>query len=205
MILGKNFNFIHIMKTGGTWAQRACEQVPGRILAKETHRAYDSLCEETAQKPTYALVRNPWDWHVSLYHHMHTEAQHNPQMYAPLRQLYLKSFAEVLQAPNRVPYNTFSTNKYTLTTHIEDMTMREDGLESTIKWSRYEDGVLLAFLRMLEETGEPLTEEELRHINGVARVNVGHHKPYREYYTPALQKIVRETEAPIIEKWGYVF
>lgn len=197
MILGKDFNFIHIMKTGGTWAQRACEQVPGRILAKETHREYDTLSVEDARKPTYALVRNPWDWHVSLYHHMHLEAQHNPGMFAPLRQLYLQSFEAVLRST--------VICKYTLTTHIEDMTIRPDGRESNIKWSRYEDGVLLAFLRMLEETGEPLTEEELRHINGVARVNVGHHKPYREYYTPALQEIVREQEADLIEKWGYVF
>lgn len=197
MIFGKDFNFIHIMKTGGTWAQRACEQVPGRILWKEVHRPYDTLSPEDAAKPTYALIRNPWDWHVSMYHYMHVKAQKNPQMYAPHRKLYLQKFEDVIRSEDPA--------KYHMARHIESMSTRPDGLESSIRWSRFEEGVLLAFLRMLEETGGPLTEQELRHVSGVARVNASEHKPYREYYTPELREIVRETEAPIIEKWGYVF
>lgn len=197
MIVGTDFNFIHIMKTGGTWMQRACEQVPKRVLWKSAHNPYDALSSVDAGRPTFAMIRNPWDWHVSMYHYMHAKAQRNPKMHTPHRELYLQSFESVIRSE--------SAAKYQLAKHVENMTFREDGLHELIQWRRFEEGVLPVLLEMLESTGGVLEEQERYQIERVGAVNVSQHKPYQEYYTNELRELVWEKEAPVIERWKYEF
>ena len=71
MILTKSFNYIHIMKTGGTWMLRALEQVPHNFVVQKTgHDPYSSIGPTRAAMPTYAVIRNPWDWYVSMYKYL---------------------------------------------------------------------------------------------------------------------------------------
>jgi hypothetical protein len=69
MFVSDCFVFLHVPKTGGTFVQKILarhlpmEQVNGR------HSSYRDLSEEQRALPVLCIVRNPWDWYVSWYHH----------------------------------------------------------------------------------------------------------------------------------------
>lgn len=69
MFVSDSFVFLHVPKTGGTFVQRVIarhlpmEQVNGR------HSSYRDLSDEQRALPVLCVVRNPWDWYVSWYHH----------------------------------------------------------------------------------------------------------------------------------------
>ena len=74
MLITDRFVFVHVPKTGGDFIRRIClKHLPAAAfvahqIAKhgpdtEIPAPYDAL-------PRFALVRNPWDWHVSWYHYL---------------------------------------------------------------------------------------------------------------------------------------
>lgn len=198
MICGKTFNFIHIMKTGGTWMQRAVEHVPARIEWKRAHVPYSELPESDASKPTYAIIRNPWDWHVSMYHFMNEKTRRKSDLNAEQRALYSKSLAEVLMSPP-------SPARYELHSHLRHMTERQDGKHLQIRWSKFEAGVLPVLVKMLEETGPKLRPEKIRDVTNMNKINTSKHRPYREYYTHNLQQVVGNLEREVVSRFGYQF
>ena len=42
------------------------------------HPAYDEVPERFAELPAVCVIRNPWDWYVSLYHYVHKIAAREP-------------------------------------------------------------------------------------------------------------------------------
>lgn len=197
MICAKTFNYLHIMKTGGSWMQRAMEQYPNEVFRKAAHMKFSELAvaEGELDRPTYATVRNPWDWHVSMYHFMRDQSRGLPGL-----GIYQGSFEDVLLAP--------AGQRRDLSPHIDEMTKREDGREREIIWRRYEDGLPQLLIEMLETRKDVprLSIEAQQSILNVARVNWSVREPaYAGYYTPELIERVREIERPVIEQYGYRF
>jgi hypothetical protein len=69
MLIGP-FVFVHVPKTGGQTVRYAVQRsmTPNwyfRDIAD--HEALSSLTAEEQARPVIWCVRNPWDWHVSLY------------------------------------------------------------------------------------------------------------------------------------------
>jgi len=198
MICGHKFNFIHIMKTGGTWLSRAVDHTPQRISWKSPHVPYSELKEEEATHPTYALVRNPWDWHVSMYHFMQEKLRRTNQLSEEHKAFYRQPFDKLLTAPQ-------TPTRYELHSHIKHMTERSDRRHQEIRWSKFEAGVLPFAIRMMEETGGQLHPQALHKISSMHKINTSEHTHYRDYYTPALRDLVGEMERDVIERFGYEF
>ena len=74
MLITSRFVFIHVPKTGGDFIRRLClrhlppEESSRHQIAK--HGPDTEIPAAHAGLPRFALVRNPWDWHVSWYHYL---------------------------------------------------------------------------------------------------------------------------------------
>jgi hypothetical protein len=78
----ENMLFVHVPKCGGKFVEKAFEpwirKCPSRRIAEAaghlTWREYNSVFGkhdiDIAAMTSFAVVRNPWDWHVSWFHYI---------------------------------------------------------------------------------------------------------------------------------------
>ena len=68
MIVTDKFVFIHFFRTGGTFINELLlEHVGGKMLCYHGHSSI--IPNEYKHLPVIGIVRNPWDWYVSVYYH----------------------------------------------------------------------------------------------------------------------------------------
>ena len=68
MIVTDKFVFIHFFRTGGTFINELLlEHVGGKMLCY--HGPSSIIPNEYKHLPIIGIVRNPWDWYVSVYYH----------------------------------------------------------------------------------------------------------------------------------------
>lgn len=64
MVLGSNFIFVHVPKTGGTSISQALGgRSPGHVYS--LHCPLSAM--RVRNRRAFGFVRNPWDWKVSIY------------------------------------------------------------------------------------------------------------------------------------------
>ena len=219
MIYGAHFNLIHVPKTGGTWMRAVSQELPKGYVRDihPRHQPYSDLPREIAKKPTYAFVRNPWDWYVSLYSHRNANIRHK-------RHEFAKPYAQLDDFHRRV-YDRFSgdfARSLEVPMAWEEV---EDRMGEPLKWVggrffrmttspfgfqvkvlRFEDSPVEGFVKILKETtpgGLPPKVERM--IRRHPKKNVSERRPYREYYTPELRDKVAQVDAAFIARFGYSF
>jgi hypothetical protein len=70
VLITPHFTFVHLPKTGGTFIERTCRKhLPVEYETANIHEPVVSIPPEYANLPIFTLVRNPWDWYVSWFHH----------------------------------------------------------------------------------------------------------------------------------------
>lgn len=209
MILSRkhNFVFIHIWKTAGSSLREALypygtPNLIGRVFAKiglsqalipnsflrhyDVHATFADL--EASLEPqvlddmfSFAVVRNPWDWHVSLYHYMQQQKGHYQRDLA----LNLEDFGSYL--------HWRSSAEMIDQIHF----LRGGNGRIGVKYvGRFED------LGGLQERFHVASGLDL----SIGRVRQSSHSDYREYYTKDwMVECVREMNAEDITEFGYDF
>lgn len=192
----KRFIFIHVYKTGGksvraalqpyrdrpTFFQRALQKV-GLI----THPTHASAQDVRSWHPhrwdeyfTFAFVRNPWAWQVSLYHFMQQQESH----YQHETVARIDSFADYLD-------------------------WRVDGrVRLQQKYICDEDGTLMVdFVGRVERMSEDFQEicSRVGVDASLPHKNKSSHRDYRDYYDTQTRALVGEHFAGDIERFGYDF
>ncbi len=201
------FIFVHVYKTAGTSIRQAlsayaqplkrplCLRVLRRLGAQQLaqknplmaiHHHSSARQIQAAFTPgefeqfyKFAFVRNPWDWQVSLYHHMLKEESHHQYELA-------KSFESFDQ------YIHWRVNNKRLQ---KDFVADEGG------------NLIVDFVGHLE-TLEPdftLVCDRLGLNCQLSHLNRSAHKDYRSYYTPETAALVAEAFKADIEFFGYNF
>ena len=200
----RNFIFIHIYKTAGLsvwtalnpplsyWQQlavryaRRCnlilpfdrEPYPRHIKAPELidiigKKAFDSYF-------SFAFIRNPWDWQVSLYKYMLKETTHHQHELA-------KSFGNF--------------DNYIRWRCTEEVRFQKDFIYSS-------DGELLVdYVGRFEnlETDFQTICTRIGIIASLPKLNVSNTTPYRQFYTDETTELVRKAFEPDITLFGYDF
>jgi hypothetical protein len=223
VIYGKNFNIIHMPKTGGTWIRRVCDRLPrdSRAVRKvyPHHMPASGLTPAEAKLPTYVLVRNPWDWYVSLYGHWHGNiVRKRHEFRLPYKRLrpewqdvydrFSGTFEEAMRpfAECKIPRDPHTGNHYESMSDIfSKFTEREE--EYDLRVLRFEDSPRQGFLRILRETcPEEITPSVSRLVDTHQRENASDRGHYSQYYRKkGLKELVEQLDAPLIEKFGYSF
>jgi hypothetical protein len=129
---------------------------------------------------SFAFVRNPWDWQVSLY----TYALKNPSHFQ-------HDFTNKLDGfPAYLDWRC-----------ANDIHFQKDFIYS-------QDGKLLVnFVGKYEHLDADFREVcgRIGISASLPRLNISKEKPYQKYYTPETVELVRKTFAPDIEAFGYDF
>jgi len=73
-----DFVFVHVPKTAGRFVRAVLHEHFEVLYEDELHPAYDEVPERFAELPAVCVIRNPWDWYVSLYHYVHKIATREP-------------------------------------------------------------------------------------------------------------------------------
>lgn len=129
---------------------------------------------------SFAVVRNPWDWQVSLYNYMLKTKRHHQH-----------KLAQRLDSFDR--YIEWRCN--------EEVRLQKDFVSSR-------DGeIVVNFIGRYENLDADFQEicSRIGVVASLAKLNVSYSAPYREFYDAKTRDMVREAFAEDIQLFGYEF
>jgi len=192
----KEFIFIHVYKTGGksirtalrpyrdrpSLLQRALQKL--NLITLPTHASALEVREKWPRKWsayfTFAFVRNPWSWQVSLYHYMSQQSSHKQHDVVTC----FNSFEQYLDW--RIDGHVHLQQEY-LTDESGTLLVDYVGRLETMR----ED-----FQTICERIG---VEANLPHKNKSS------HDDYRNYYNDRTRDLVAQHYTADIDRFGYSF
>lgn len=206
----RKFIFIHIYKTAGLsvtdalmpFAVRAVPENKWQRLAHRVSRKIQSiisfdpesfprhtkaseLIEAIGRKTfdsyfSFAFVRNPWDWQVSLYHYMRKSTYHHQHEFS-------KSFA--------------GFDDYIRWRCENEVRFQKDFIYSA------EGELLVDFVGKLENIENDFNTicSRIGVTATLPKLNVSNTVPYQQFYNEETQELVRRAFEPDIKLFGYEF
>lgn len=234
MIATPEILFIHLHKTGGQFVNRLLLQhLPGAYRVGY-HLPRSEAPPELKSLPTFAFVRNPWDWYVSWYAFNLAAPERNPifRTVTDAGRLDFKAaISNMLQLGNAAHTPMREEISAALPEHRENnfgsgitrtvMTGFQDQDNAYFTWLwRYMCSVQGSVTgmhmgkmermredlpRLLEACGSRPSVELVRAIVSTPAVNASPRREYRDYYDQELRDMVAMRDKSIIEAYGYSF
>ncbi|MGK7931015.1 MAG: sulfotransferase family 2 domain-containing protein [Microcystaceae cyanobacterium] len=209
MLLSKKqkFIFIHVYKNAGTSITTALEpltvdpwqQLANNILNRldisspfnpqpfPDHATAPEVIEIMGKDVfdsyfSFAIVRNPWDWQVSLYKYMLKYRKH------PKHDL-VKSFAD------------FDEYVIWRCSHSQEFKVQKDFIYSQA------GELLVDFVGRFETLDTDFSKicDRIGISTTLPKLNISNTKPYQEFYNEKTKELVRDTFKEDIELFGYDF
>jgi len=210
--------FVHIQKTGGeSIAKLLAQQLPDirRFGAKHefARSGMAQLGSAWNQYFKFAFVRNPWDRLVSWYS-MIEQAKEISWQSALLNR---RKKSHLRQRRDNPLWQYVYDNSSTFDEFIKNCVAEIESGEGApysfaynqIDYLTDENGnVIVDFIGRFEKFSEDLKEIGTQigiRISEITRANPSAHRHYTSYYTPEVEKIVRERFARDIQYFGYKF
>lgn len=201
-----NFIFIHIYKNAGTSISRAlipyCSnpiQLFAHRLLKRVgisklnpmpyHKHIDasSMIQDMGYDTfksyfSFAVVRNPWDWNVSLYNYVLKSKDHHQHEYVKK----LKNFDEYIRNKCKKPQTTFQ----------KDFIYSKSGKKLVDYIARFEN---------IDNEFEVICQQIGIKIKKLPHLNISNMTHYRDYYSDETRELIRQTYQADIELFDYEF
>jgi hypothetical protein len=227
MLITTRFVFIHVPKTGGDFLRRIClkhlpaEEVVEHSIAK--HGPDTEIPAAYADLPRFALVRNPWDWHVSWYHYLMgsgrpEEHRDRVRVMNPWFVMLTDGFTADFAATMRRLYDPRTADSYPagsvvraaveegvdlLSLHLRRQTAASEAA-GRLTMGRFES-LRADFHAFLTSGGVPLTEQFRRDLFERPPVNRSSRSRFQDYYDPGLRDLIAHQAAGLIARYGYAF
>ena len=209
-----SFIFFHVAKVAGTSIRHVLEpytQEPEHFKIKRpvktingepnpVYQMWDSMInhatvkqtqrqfpEECARYQTFAFVRNPWDWHVSMYHFLLKQTE-NPHYPAIKQAGSFRHYMDWVVTENK-PYPKGATRLQ------KTMLVDENNQIAVDHIGRYEN---------LAEDFKKITEQ-IGIEASLPALNRSSHKKYQDYYDSYTEKLVAKHFAEDIDAFEYTF
>lgn len=201
---GNNFIFVHIYKCGGMTMRKVLQDSLRAIELSSSHATAKEIKEycynsggkffyDTAFK--FSIVRNPFDWVVSLYEFIRGNSNH--ANYEEIKDMNFEQFCQwnidCINNKKLNPNGTFNS----LTSFLHD-----------------DEGKLLVDFVGRIENYEADIQEIFKRLNistttlesGIPKVNPSNREPdYRSYYNDVSRKIIEEGLAEDLKIFNYQF
>ncbi|MEI9902888.1 MAG: hypothetical protein WDN06_02075 [Asticcacaulis sp.] len=222
MIVTKDFVFLHLHKSGGTFINQMllkCEPSARRL---GYHLPYDQLPADFRHLPVLGTVRNPWAYYVSWYHFQKGQAHPNALFRTCSDEgrldfagtvsnlLDLSENAKLIAALAQIFPETFQVHGLNLTKAcIARISGSGLGFYSFLYHRLYAGADRLDILRM--ETmrddfrGFASTGLGRYFLDAAPAMNTSVHGPYQDYYGAALRDKVARRDASVISRHDYTF
>ena len=207
MILARDFVFVHMPKTGGTFVRKLFrDHAPESWQVQEIHDhiTAENTPESHAQLPKFGFVRNPYPWYVSWFNYhlqqlgeekldvKHFFARHSNQGELDLK----ATIFNMHQAPEVQQSGTGFFTMY-LQRHFGP----ECRLVEVFKMETLRPD-LLGFLR---EHARDLPAKMVAAIEGDPKVNVTSKRHYSEAYDEELRDFIWREDQHVFQRFGYTF
>jgi len=228
MIVCDRYVFVHLHKSGGTFINELMLRcIPGAHRIGY-HLPYRELPEAYRALPVLGTVRNPWAYYVSWFAFQSGQKRPNPLFRicsddgrlgfdGTIRNLVglgsNPSHLDAFRALVPDEYRAFGLN---LTRRCVDDLRGFDGGYYGFLYARMYAGARAPTLMKLEAL-RPVFREKLAQLGVLPNdavelfldrapaLNASRHRPYREYYSRDLQRIVEVADADVIEAHEYCF
>ncbi len=227
MLITDRFVFIHVPKTGGDFLRRIClkhlpaESIVAHQIAK--HGPDTEIPAAQAGLPRFALVRNPWDWHVSWYHYLMGAGrpdEHRDRVrvlnpwFVVLSEGFTADFAATMCRlydpetalgfpPRSVVHTAAEEGVDLLTLHLRRQTAASQA-EGRLTMGRFEN-LRADFHSFLAGHGVPLSDAFRRDLFENPPVNRSSRSRFQDYYDDGLRDLIGRRAAGIIARYGYSF
>jgi len=230
MLANKQFVFVHLPRTGGTFVSEIIRKFFPSTCEVGHHLPLDLVPRKYSHLPVLGTIRNPWDFYVSLYHYLWirdgesvlaTWMSENRQLdfVASIRNLLnitaddarLDSLIEML--PEHVDYTkraipnvSKSTMRNLRGTGLAYLSLRFNemfGQTDGVFFCRLETLTrdLISFFERIGTVNDELRD----YILSQEKKNVSNHAHYSTYYTRELAELVAIRDHQLIERFGYTF
>jgi hypothetical protein len=190
VFITRDFVFLHVPKTGGTFMNRVCGRHFEIVLDDPDLQGVKQIPAEFSSLPKFALVRNPWDWHVSFYEF----TRRNPPWAEELTSGSFEDFLGAELGPAALGRCLY------MAILIGTIGRFRDPVVSIGKTESLADD-FLAFLSE-HDISQP---EALRADLTGPRINVTERGDYREYYDEGTRDQVARSCRLLIRRFGYEF
>lgn len=230
MIVTDKFVFVHFPRTGGTFITDIIKRFFPAAQEIGYHLPRFLLPNEYSHLPVLGVVRNPWEFYVSWYHHvwprdaatpLHSWLSENgKQQFAGatrnalnlgtdndrLDALIEKLPDEVDYRKRNIPNITKDALRKVRGTGVGYYTFRFNhlfGNADEVFFCRQESlrGDLINFLDRIGAASDDVRA----HILESEKKNTADHSHYSSYYTPELAGLVSIRDRAVIERFGYTF
>ena len=217
LLITRHFVFLHLPRAAGQFVRKVCfDHLPTRWFVPndlDWNASYDEIAQDFSDLPIFALVRNPWDWYVSWYHHL---TQDRPERRSgPMwERAFERGRADFATVVRRACTGEGFANPRT------GAIMRERAVDhysaayarivgSGVDEGRVEVGRFESFrtelLAFLERHRVPTAAGFRSAVLNDPPVNTSRHRSYREYYDDELRELVEARASELIARYGYAF
>ena len=219
MLIARDFVFLHIPKTGGTFVQRTVLHFMSADSGSDTHTRYGDLPIEARQLPGFYIVRNPWDWYVSWFHYLRQRApevspdplRRDPRKHAAL-QLLDEGRASFTVAITRACMGEFDTAAMFPGFDCTGLDLYSCYVRSIVGEAlERDDYTALRYERLRRDLRLYLQDRAgvgpnlLRALRNDPAVRTSSHKRYQRYFDERLRRLVGRKTQWICNRFGYGF
>ena len=234
MIATPEFLFIHLHKTGGQFVNRLLMQHYPGARALDYHQPRSEAPAEARALPTFAFIRNPWDWYVSWYAFNLEKPQRNPifravsemgsvDFHTTIHNLLHLGHPLHVAMREEIASGLPETRDGNLGSGITRDVMRGftdpdagylswlmcymcfvEGSPAGIRVGRMEH-LRKELPELIRECGGSMHSELATAIVTAPAVNVSPRRDYRGYYDAELRDLVAERDWAIVESYNYSF
>jgi hypothetical protein len=218
MVVTDKFVFLHLQKCGGSFIRDyILNNIPNSVMVRPQHDGYDKIKGKHINKPIIGIIRNPWDWYVSVYHY------HKPSKGSFMEPLikeggsfkgFLKLFLNKddgkihnlnfnwMGKMNVGPYTyrvvrTFNDKGLKIES-IDDMNLKKVEL---IKM----ENLVPNFKMFLDKNNIKLSKSQLVNLENKPKVNTSNRTHYSNYYDEETIDLVLKKDNQLINLFGYEF
>jgi len=214
VLIAKDFIFIHVPRTGGTWLRELLKKdAPRSWLLRERCPLHRPVCAEldeldrVGEARVYWFVRNPWEWYVSQWkywsghYHARTGGYVGPRRDWTYNERYWARLVERL--PSFQAALPLMLEERSLSFALESQCTAVPGMRvgQPLRFEQLRAGAR----QILESSGAGLSEGLAAAIAEEPAVNISKHGHYSEYYTGTGVEAVYRRDAGIITEFGYEF
>jgi hypothetical protein len=217
MVLTRHFVLLHVPRTGGQFLRKVCfEHLPEQWFirnALDAHTPYDVLADDFADLPMFSLVRNPWDWYVSIYHYL-TQTL-GPEDRGPMwESAYERGRGDFKTVVRRLCTGEGLDNPRTKPImekldcdHCTAVWWRIAGAGAEagkVETGRFEN-LQRDFLAFLERNAVPVSSSFVKALASEPPFGASRREPYPRYYDDELARLVGHKARRIVDANGYEF
>jgi len=223
MYVTDKYVFIHLNKNAGVFVKDFMRKNFKTKIKVYKHAPLRCIRESDRGKIKIGVIRNPFSWYVSFYHY-HKENGYYPKLtFEQYVKLHLENSRKLISKAQKKNVLDKNAKIYPPSTKMDIGSctfhyihfFSYKAVEILKTWTRERLGenfgrvsninTMLSCENLKNDMIGLFGEKFRKELESAPKKNTTKHKPYQEYYTPELRRLVEEKDGILINYYGYKF